>query len=67
MTGVTLSELVTFVMLYIMYRQKNPRLNLSLDFKNSRQNYKEITRLTIPMTLGNIILPIVQMIDSFGG
>ncbi|HPO53488.1 MAG TPA: polysaccharide biosynthesis protein [Clostridia bacterium] len=65
MTGVTLSEIVTFVMLYIMYRQKNPRLNLSLDFKNSRQNYKEITRLTIPMTLGNIILPIVQMIDSF--
>jgi len=65
MAGVTLSELVTFFMLYGMYRKKNPRLNLTFDIKNSRQNYKEITRLTIPMTIGNVIMPTIQIIDSF--
>lgn len=65
MTGVTVSELVTFFMLYIMYRRDNPKLGLSFDIKNSRQNYKEITKLTIPMTLGNIIMPVIQIIDSF--
>lgn len=65
MLGVTASELATFFLLYIIYRKKNPKLNLSLDFKNSKQNYKEITKLTIPMTLGNVIIPIIQIIDSF--
>lgn len=63
--GVTASEFVTFVMLYGIYRRKNPALRLSLDFKSSKTKYKEITKLTIPMTLGNVIMPLIQIVDSF--
>jgi len=63
--GVTASELVTFVMLYIMYRKNNPALQLSFNIKNSKTKYKEITKLTIPMTLGNVIMPLIQIVDSF--
>jgi stage V sporulation protein B len=63
--GVTSSELVTFFMLYAIYRKNNPPLHLSFDIKNSKEKYKEITKLTVPMTLGNVILPLVQIVDSF--
>ncbi len=63
--GVTIGEAMAFFTLYIMYRKANPPLNLSLDFKASKEKYKEILNISLPITIGGIVFPLTQMIDSF--
>lgn len=63
--GITIGEMVAFFTLYIMYRKSNPPLNLSLDYKTSRDRYKEILQISLPITIGGIVFPLAQMIDSF--
>lgn len=64
MIGVTASEAVTFFTMYLMYRKKNPPFRLSFDWKESRKKYKEIIKISLPMTIGGMILPFTQIIDS---
>ncbi len=64
MLGVTLSEGVTFIIMYIMYRKDNPPFRLSLNWRASREKYKEIIKISMPMTIGGMILPFSQIIDS---
>ncbi|MDR2267436.1 MAG: polysaccharide biosynthesis protein [Christensenellaceae bacterium] len=64
LAGVTISEALTFLLLYLVYRKNNPPLKLDLNIKKARSQYKEILKLTIPMTLGGLILPLSQIADS---
>ncbi|MDR0751493.1 MAG: polysaccharide biosynthesis protein [Christensenellaceae bacterium] len=64
LTGVTLAEGLTLLILYLIYRKDNPRIKLNLNFKKSKEKYKEIIKLTFPMTIGGMILPLSQMLDS---
>jgi stage V sporulation protein B len=60
----TVSEIVTFFFLYFMYRRKEGRIGLHFKFSEARSIYKEVLQISIPMTIGGIILPISQFIDS---
>lgn len=64
MLGVTLSEAVTLTVLYILYRKKEPPLRLTADFKTARSEYKQIIRISFPIMIGSVILPLTQIIDS---
>ncbi|MCL2630465.1 MAG: polysaccharide biosynthesis protein [Firmicutes bacterium] len=63
--GVTASEAVAFLALYALYRKDNGRFRLNLDFKDARSKYKEIVKISLPITLGGMIFPFSQIIDSF--
>lgn len=62
--GITLSEFISFIMMYSIYRKYNGKLNLNLNVKENRRVYKDILKISIPITIGGIIIPIVQFIDS---
>ncbi|MFI3228998.1 MAG: polysaccharide biosynthesis protein [Bacillota bacterium] len=64
MFGVTISEVVTFIILYIMYRKNNSALKLNFNFKEAKDSYKSIVKISIPITIGGMILPLTQIIDS---
>ncbi len=65
--GITLSELVAFIYVYILYG-KIKRLNncaLVITKKERKIFLKNIIRYAIPVTLLGIILPLSQVMDSF--
>jgi stage V sporulation protein B len=64
LSGVTLAEAITLLILYMIYRRNNPRIKLKMNFIEAKSKYKEIIKLTLPMTMGGMILPLSQMIDS---
>ncbi len=65
--AITLSELVAFLYLYIMYRINLKKSPISLEIK--RQGYgelrKKIIKLTVPITIVSILIPLSQVVDSF--
>lgn len=63
--GVSLSEAVTFMVLFVLYRRKNPPLKIFVPFKEARDEYKEILAISLPITIGGMIFPLTQFIDSF--
>lgn len=65
LAGTSLSELATLIMLYALYRKGNPKLQLKIPIREAKKRYKEILRITFPITLGGMILPLTQMADSF--
>jgi stage V sporulation protein B len=65
MIGVTVSEAITFVALYAIYRRRNPPFKLSFDIVDARRRYKEILQISLPITIGGMILPVTQFVDSF--
>ena len=62
--GVSISEVATFLILYVLYK-KRARLKTSFDFKIASKEYKEILKISLPITIGGIIFPLTQFIDSF--
>ena len=65
LVGVSVSEVVTFVALFIIYRKRNGNAHVILDFKSAREEYKEILKISLPITIGGMIFPLTQFIDSF--
>ncbi len=63
--GVSLSEAVTFIILLVLYRRKNPPLKFFIPFKEARSEYKEILAISLPISVGGMIFPLTQFIDSF--
>ncbi len=64
MLAVTISEAVTFIILYTLYRKKEPPLKLNFNFIAAKESYKAIASISIPVTIGGMILPLTQIIDS---
>ncbi|MBO5774316.1 MAG: oligosaccharide flippase family protein, partial [Clostridia bacterium] len=63
--GVSVSEAVTFVILYFIYKRKNLGDRVKLDFNLAKEEYKSILRISLPITIGGMIFPLTQFIDSF--
>lgn len=64
MAGVTLSEAVTFLIMYIIYRKKEPPFRLNFKIREVKRSYRDILKISIPITIGGVILPFTQIIDS---
>ena len=62
--GVALSEAITFFVMYIIYRKQVGKLYLNLNVKENRKYYKEILKISFPISIGGIIFPLVLFIDS---
>ena len=63
--GVSISEVVTFVILMIIYKKRNKLSNVRLDFDTAREEYKNILKISLPITIGSMVFPLTQFIDSF--
>lgn len=62
--GITISEILTFVYLYIVYKKSDKHAFVRVSYKDAKENYKEILAYSIPITIGSFILPLSQFIDS---
>lgn len=65
LAGVSAAEGFTLLMLYIFYRKNNPPLALRLDYRKAKEEYKAILRISLPITVGSMIFPLTQFVDSF--
>ena len=63
--GVSAAEGITLLMLYLMYRRDNPPLKLKLNYRAAKEEYKAILRISMPITVGSMIFPLTQFVDSF--
>ena len=65
--AITLSELIALIYLYIEFIRFKKKNNLYYATKktNFKPYYKRIIKLTIPITIVGILLPLSQVIDSF--
>jgi stage V sporulation protein B len=61
--GVTISEIVTLIILFVMYREKESIKNYAT-IDEMRTNLKDLFRIAAPLTLGGIILPLSLFLDS---
>ncbi len=66
--AITVSEIVALIYLFITFKLKNKGVKLSV-FSIERGKFfsgaKALVKLTIPITLTGIILPLSQVVDSF--
>lgn len=63
--GVSISEVVTFIALFVIYKKRNSHHKVTLDFRTAREEYKAILKISLPIALGSMIFPLTQFIDSF--
>ena len=72
--AVTLSEIITFIFLYFLYRKSVKKDRLKIDFninidkvnvKNNKIRTKEFFKVLIPISIIGICLPFSQLVDSF--
>ncbi len=61
--GVTASELVTMLLLFFMYRDKQG-LTGGISAPEMKGHIKEIAAIAVPLTLGGIIIPLSLFLDS---
>ncbi len=62
--GVSVSELATFVVLYIIYRKKYGKLYVSTTWEERRVESKRILAVSVPMAICGIIANLTQFLDS---
>ncbi len=62
--GVSASELVTFCVLYVIYRKTSGKLFVKQSFKESRREYNRILEISIPMALCGVVANLTQFLDS---
>lgn len=63
--GVSVSEAVTFLVLFFIYKRRYSVGHVKLDFSVAKEEYKSILRISLPITIGGMIFPFTQFIDSF--
>lgn len=61
--SISISEVIALLFLYFIYKRKNGN-NLNIR-KKGFDGAKEIIKLSIPITLIGIVLPLSQVVDSF--
>ncbi|MDR3319146.1 MAG: polysaccharide biosynthesis protein [Clostridiales bacterium] len=62
--GVSISELLAMLVLAAQYFAERDRLKPLYGGRDFRKSFKNLYGLSIPVTLGGIIMPVVQLIDS---
>lgn len=65
LVGVSAAEGFTLLLLYVFYRKNNPPLALRLNYRQAKEEYKAILRISLPITVGSMIFPLTQFVDSF--
>lgn len=64
--GITLGEMLTMSVLFIVYLRKREKSNLEEVSKYStKQLLKKLLKISFPITLSNLILPLSLFLDSF--
>ncbi len=65
--GVTLSEIISLLFLYLAYKRqgKKEKINFAYDKSTFKKDAKRLAKITLPITLCGIALPLSQFIDSF--
>lgn len=63
--GVSVSEGVTFLIIYILFKRKNRGCATKLNYLDAGKRYREILKISLPITIGGMIFPLTQFIDSF--
>ncbi len=61
--GITISELITLIVLFIMFDKKQ-EINLLLNFTELKTNITSMMRVALPLTVGGIIIPLSLFFDS---
>ncbi len=62
--GVTMSELVTFAVLYIIYRKTDGRLAVRLSTEEKKRESRRILGIALPIALCGLIANLTQFLDS---
>ena len=65
--GLTVSELIAFIYLFIAYKTKNLKINFEENSSNlytKKDAIKLILKESIPITLAQIVVPITSVVDS---
>lgn len=65
--AITISELIALVYLYLNYKKDRDRFRLfsAMDKMEFNKKAKRIIKVTVPVTLTGIMIPLSQVIDSF--
>ncbi len=65
--AITLSELVALVYLYLTFIRYRKKYNLrfAIDKANLKPRIRTVIKLTVPITIVGILIPLSQVIDSF--
>jgi len=65
--ALTISEFFAVLYIYLVYRRNKRKLsfNFQLDKTERNEKVRKILKITIPITLVGIMLPLSQVIDSF--
>lgn len=61
--GVTVSEALTLAVMYLRFKREGGKLTF-VRLKDAKEDYKELWKLALPITLGSVILPVTQFADS---
>ncbi len=65
LAGVTTGEAASLLFLAVLYRKDNPVSWRKLHISECIGDYKEVLKLSLPITLSGMIFPTTQFIDSF--
>ncbi len=65
--AISISELGAFIYLFVKHKRLKNKLilNVSYDKASERERVKKIIKITLPITLIGIMIPLSQVIDSF--
>ncbi len=65
--AITISELIALLYLFVSYKnfKKKNSLKIAFDRQNFKSLAKSIIKLTVPITIVGILLPLSHVIDSF--
>ncbi len=65
--AITLSELIALGYVYLVYLRAKKKNSLKIEFDkhNAKELRKSIIKLTVPITIVGILIPLSQVVDSF--
>jgi stage V sporulation protein B len=63
--GVVVSELIAAVYLYVLFVRRGGKLELALNLRELRADFKRVAKYSIPITIGGVLAPLTQFADGF--
>ena len=63
--GVTAGEAITFFVLVGIFLKREKKFPAPSAFKDAKEGYKEILKISLPIGIGGLIFPFTQFLDSF--
>ncbi|MDR1906582.1 MAG: polysaccharide biosynthesis protein [Clostridiales bacterium] len=63
--GVVISELAAAIYLYVLFLKSGGRLDIAISLRQLKSDFKKVAKYSIPITIGGVLMPLTQFIDSF--